>query len=425
MNTSLLRSGTVGMLLIWAALVLTGCDPVAFSSSRDGILPDLHHELFVVHARAESIGVIDPRYAGTDPASWGEYLEPDSYTIAPGMQVPDLRPAQIYLGNDGNGVVLTGRAPNELTADQSTGRLYCVNSLSNSLSVIDESTLEVTREIDMGIGVNPWSLAIDQDDSSIGYVTGFVSNRVHAVDLDTGEQLWEVDLSELPSGSTGPEGIVWFEGMLYVGMTSYAGGGFGDGYIVSIDTADREVSEYPLEADGLVGRNPQTLLVDAQERTLQVICTGVNGGEGSDDGSVFIIGIDSEGALSHQKRLSLGGSPVVGSSSIDPLHRIVYAGGAGRVTSYFMGSAGEPARVLHGAADPIISDEGRLALFGGIAVDTQNGKLFVSDFPHDRILVLTLPEDPLTAEASDYLLLSEIPAAQSPQYLLLHDEGGR
>ncbi len=71
MNTSLLRSGTVGMLLIWVALVLTGCDPVAFSSSRDGILPDLHHELFVVHARAESIGVIDPRYAGTDPASWG------------------------------------------------------------------------------------------------------------------------------------------------------------------------------------------------------------------------------------------------------------------------------------------------------------------------------------------------------------------
>ncbi len=56
-------------------------------------------------------------------------------------------------------------------------------------------------------------------------MTGFVSNRVHAVDLDTGEHLWEVDLSELPSGSTGPEGIVWFEGMLYVGMTSYAGGG--------------------------------------------------------------------------------------------------------------------------------------------------------------------------------------------------------
>ena len=89
---------------------------------------------------------------------------------------------------------------------------YVVNSGVNEVQVINLATLGTTRQIDVGSGTNPW--AIEFIDDQLAAVSLLFTNQIVFVDVVSGQIQQTVDVG------TGPEGMVFSDGVLYVAKLS-------------------------------------------------------------------------------------------------------------------------------------------------------------------------------------------------------------
>lgn len=76
----------------------------------------------------------------------------------------------------------TGQSPNFMTVRD--GTCYLVNSLSNSIQIIDPENLETVREISTGAGTNP--MVLDFVGETIVMVSCYLSNEVLMIDISEG-----------------------------------------------------------------------------------------------------------------------------------------------------------------------------------------------------------------------------------------------
>lgn len=143
-------------------------------------------------------------------------------------------------------IAATGQAPNCIV--QHAEELYVLNSLSNSITVYDPHTLSLKRELSVGAGTSPFSMAFVDDQDF--YVTQFNTNTVSRVNAYTGQVITVIDLPDnLPTdeGKTTyprPSGIYVHNTIAYIACANlddfyYAGG---PGIVVMIDMSTDQVT---------------------------------------------------------------------------------------------------------------------------------------------------------------------------------------
>lgn len=359
------RTRTLGAAAGIVALVLAvaSCElPVASGGTRPPALGD--RAVYIVNSLAETLSVFDP-----DAGTYGTLYDD---------------------------VIVTGQWPNAVVPWN--GRLYVVNSGDNSVQVIDEATYEELAVIRLGANRNPWTLIIDPDRGR-GYVPNFLSASVSVIDLATND----VE-TEITGVGTGPEGGCYMDGYIYVGITNYSvSGGFDEGRIAVIDASTETLAgSVSLESaswtEGDDGANPQSLIAFPDREEVHAICTGVNGGSGSDDGKVVVVDASVPGTWTVTDRLSIGGSPIGSADSVEPSSAAgdgaatVYLSGVGGVSAYRVPDAGGAytdggfAYSGSGSSD-FLSGSCYIPAEGGI-----DARLLVCGFSSDRVLVL----DPAT-----------------------------
>ncbi|MGH1365684.1 MAG: T9SS type A sorting domain-containing protein [Calditrichia bacterium] len=163
--------------------------------------------------------------------------------------------------NVANGTV----SPNVATAGLFTNQVrvkegiaYVVNSGLNEVQIINTIDYSTLGTIDVGVSTNPW--AIEFLSGNIAAVSLLISNEVAFVDLASRQVLNKIAVG------TGPEGMVYRNGMLYVANSGFNGAGYDPGTVFVIEEATSTVID---TID--VSVNPQALAFDSQGRL--VVCT--------------------------------------------------------------------------------------------------------------------------------------------------------
>ncbi len=136
---------------------------------------------------------------------------------------------------------------------------YVINSGVNEVQIIDLATLSTTGQIDVGSGTNPW--AIEFIDDQLAAVSLLFTNQVVFVDVVSGQIQQTADVG------TGPEGMVFSDGVLYVANSGFNGAGFDPGTVSAINISDFSVTNIA------VGTNPQALALDVSGNII-VACSG-------------------------------------------------------------------------------------------------------------------------------------------------------
>lgn len=264
--------------------------------------------LYVVQYNDESLGRVDPESG-------------------------DVNPHVLDLGYGCNDIAAHGN------------RLYVVNSLMNSIQEIDAESQTTLREISTTGGMNPYSLAMLNDDTIL--ITNFVSNNLLLLRISDGQIV-----GNIPVGLS-PEGIVVHENRVFVCLTRYSSAGFGVGCVMILNRATFD------PVDSLcVGKNPQFAAIDDQNR-LHVVCTG---DYVSEAGSVYVFNLD---ALESPAILHVGGAP--SAISFGGGYAFLSAGGwggSGMVFRYrlsdliVLNSEANPIYTATGATDVIALSDG-------------------------------------------------------------------
>jgi len=138
-------------------------------------------------------------------------------------------------------------------------KAYVVNSGLNEIQVIDLYMLNTVQNIDVGTGTNPY--AIDFVNDSIAVVSLLIVNQVAFIDVNTEQIIKKVNVG------SGPEGIIYTDGKVYVANSGFNGVGYDPGVVSVIDLSDYSVSDIS------VGINPQDLDVDINGNLI-IACTG-------------------------------------------------------------------------------------------------------------------------------------------------------
>ncbi|HKE85273.1 MAG TPA: beta-propeller fold lactonase family protein [Vicinamibacterales bacterium] len=108
--------------------------------------------------------------------------------------------------------IAVGEQPNRMTLSKDQGTLYVVNGNSDSVSVIDTTTNEVTKTISLSRpqdkykGANPNSVALSPDEKTL-YVTLGYENAVAVVDIKAGHVRGRIPTGWYPTSvSVSPDG---------------------------------------------------------------------------------------------------------------------------------------------------------------------------------------------------------------------------
>lgn len=146
-----------------------------------------------------------------------------------------------------NNVQLTGASPNAILSDPPY--IYVVNSLSNSIQVLDASSLATVREISVGPGKNPMCLGLIY--SKLIAVSGFLAQTLDIVDIQAGQVLKSIDLSGIPlprdvpaiGGKAYPYAVAVANGRIFVtlaNLTDHYGGlaAAGPGVVAVLDAVN-------------------------------------------------------------------------------------------------------------------------------------------------------------------------------------------
>ena len=347
-----------------------GCDPSIDVGKRD-IEPE--REIFVVHGLGQSIGYYD--------------IDEDVFHMKTSSGAP----------------FLVGSSPNQLIIDKVRNLLYSVNSLDNSITYLNLSTLEWIEDVYLGVGINPWNMSINRDHPSTAYISGWMSNEIIVFDLIAKELIERISLAAYGSQ---PEGIVYYQGFLYVTYISFVNNTFGDGGVLVYEDSD-EGLQFVEDIKTGIGSNPQSMFADKSNDSLHVICTGVNDEDlaSNNDGTVEIFDIAPDGRLSHVSSLPIGGAPLFSPSGIDESNNIVYlTNTGGYITSYNKSTH----TVIQSAMNPLYEDD-EVNLFGAVA------------FVDDTLIISAFSKDSLLFVHKDGTLLKTINSGDGPQFMIIKE----
>jgi YVTN family beta-propeller protein len=152
--------------------------------------------------------------------------------IKPGSQHVGLRGLKAYVTDEaGNSVLIfdrltgstlevvpVGNSPRGIVISPDGTKVYIANSGSDSISVLDTMTKEVTDTIFLGLGVGPEGLAITSDGRWL-ITANKVSNNISLIDLDTYRIIKHISVGLSPlRASISPWGDVWWD-VVYVYVT--------------------------------------------------------------------------------------------------------------------------------------------------------------------------------------------------------------
>ena len=139
-------------------------------------------------------------------------------------------------------------------------KAYVVNSGANNIQIIDLAGPTTITTIDLGAGSNPW--AFDFINDSLIAVSLLFVNQVAIVNLISKQ------VSQNITVGTGPEGVKYHDGKIYVTNTGFNGSGYDPGIVSVIDA-----NTYTVINTLNVGTNPQDLDIDSQGQLI-VACSG-------------------------------------------------------------------------------------------------------------------------------------------------------
>ncbi|MBU1078109.1 MAG: YncE family protein [Spirochaetes bacterium] len=352
----LLHNRIILLLFILLLTAVSGCiQPEPFEPILRSGSADLKDEVYIINSLAETVSIIDC--------------------------------ASLTIKND---VFETGLWPNHLVFNNNQG--YLVNSGDNNIQVFDEDTLNHLYYIDIGVNSNPW-MALFQNNAQIAYVPNFVAGDVAVVDV-----IQKKVINRIGTGK-GPEGCALAGSKLYVGNTawSYETYDFQQGTVSIIDINSATVIKTIL-----TGKNPQSLIAFPSRNEVHVICTGINSGGGSDDGTINIIDTVSDQII---HTITIGGSP--GFWAIDTAYQSVYLAGIGGIQVYNY----ETREVINGSANYLIPEGDDH--FSGITLDTAYNRIFICNFSKDRIIVL---------DRSTKAVIKEIQGSDGPMFPVFHHD---
>lgn len=144
----------------------------------------------------------------------------------PGVNLFEIDPVagKLLRTADLGDVVGTG-----LAADFDAGRLYYQSGFTDELHEVDLATFEILRTLDGEVHAR--RLALDHR-RRVLYVAGYFSGLLAALDLDTGERLWEFGIGPRPQGMDLIDDALWVNtqgGLFEVSLeTTWAHFGFTD-----------------------------------------------------------------------------------------------------------------------------------------------------------------------------------------------------
>ncbi len=251
-----------------------------------------------------------------------------------------------------------GSAPNDIVISGTTG--YVVNSLSNHLQVIDLENKQTIRTIEIFLGLNPYSIALDNNDRA--YVSNLSTGSVSILDLVNGEEIDTINTGGAPEGVCVYEDILYVTDVNYVGPWTYGSG---------------LVHAYSLPALGYlgtiqVGMNPQ-VIKPGPDGLLHIVCTG----DFADvPGRIDLLDPQS---LELVDSILVGGSP--GALSFSPQGIGFLSAGGWIADGLVMTYDALNHNILHGEANPITVPSAAT----GIAATTA-GNALVCCFVTDQVV---------------------------------------
>ena len=95
-----------------------------------------------------------------------------------------------------NNIATVGSVPNRIYAFNNL--IYIVNSVPDGISVIDPITDQITNNISLTTGSNPWDMAFVGIKEA--YVTNWLANSVSVLNLDDGIVETTIDVGTAPQG---------------------------------------------------------------------------------------------------------------------------------------------------------------------------------------------------------------------------------
>lgn len=242
---------------------------------------------------------------------------------------------------------------------------FVVNSTPNEIQVIDLASLNTVGNIDVGAGTNPWGMAFVDD--QIAAVSLLNTGQVKFVNVANGQVVQTVNVG------TGPQGVIFSDGKVYVANTGYNGGGYDPGTVSVIDANDYSVNTIS------VALNPWMLALDSQGN-IAVACAGDYGSVG---GEINVI----DPAAQQVAHSAPAGTPITGVavSAGDKAYLSTFASGVlvyNLLTLSFERDASNP---LPGGP--------------GLAFDAQDN-VYITDFASDSVYVYS----PAHERVNEYLV---------------------
>ncbi len=280
-------------------------------------------------------------------------------SLANSISIIDLETDEVH-----NDVAVVGIWPSQIS--YYNNKLYVVNSGSNNIEIFDAENLNKLGAISLGSGNNPMNLVVLNDQK--GYVANSQSNTVKVVNLTNNTVTNTIDVG------IGATGIAISNGKVYVANTAFDGATFtyGQGTVTIIDTSNDTVIK-TLN----VPTNPQDIAV-APNGSVHVVCTG---NYVDVPGKVVVINPSNDTIA---QTIDIGGSP--GKIHISE-NNIGYVGTfADGVFTYNAATYA----VINSPDNPMINRGG-----SGIVSDIE-GNIYIADFTEDQVIKLNSDHEIVT-----------------------------
>jgi hypothetical protein len=264
-------------------------------------------------------------------------------------------------GSVDKNALLVGRWPNQVVVTSDGTMAYVVNSGDNSVQGIDLITMAISWSMDLGVGQNPWHLALWGEE--YGCITNFLTGELAICDL-----ISQHVLQRIAVGSA-PEGVAVKGDVAYVAATGYEQGVFGAGSLAVVDLIDGSLS-HSIELPS----NAQGISVDHDGR-VHVVCTGDYTQEV--EGQVAIVDPHAGWSID---TVSVGGAP----SSI-----VLADDGTAYIAGYWGGLMSynwHTGELIRDSSCPLLDRQGLMSL----ALDDEAGILYVCDFEQDELIAFDL-----------------------------------
>ncbi len=263
-----------------------------------------------------------------------------------------------------NNLLTVGVVPNRIHAQGD--KVYVVNSVPASITVIDGVTDSIINTINLTEGSNPWDMAFVGTEKA--YVTSLIANSVTVLDLVTGDSLNSIDVG------IGPQGVLVVNNTAYVantgGFPSYAGS--------SVSVIDIRTNQVTKTLN--VPTNPQAFALSPDGK-IHVICTG---NFVDIFGQVAVINPfgDSDFTAIVTDTIAIGGSPGDIKITTDGTAYVADFGDGSNGFLYSYNA--QTLAITNDSSNPILVGSGAMNLF----FDEKTRDLYVNNFSNDAVQLL-------------------------------------